>query len=286
MKKSILFLFVLLTGFTAEARILFEGYYRIEVKGQHRGYSITRHEFDETKKERTMTYYVYRRDEGVVSQSGVRAVSREDHSPIKYSLYEWVNRASSVTEGKFGPKTVEISAPSGKSSLPVLPGSYFSSMITQIMAMAVPAEYQEGLKYTYDGFYEEAAQYDTGRIQIKRSNPFENQMIFQLISGFGSEHVELFTFRNGEVLGSRNADIDTVTYLTPTKELALGDFKLQNASIKKVFGNIPQGATNNPVGQTSGKLNAKEAIEFFPKLEDSDRKPNQAFKHFKLGKQP
>lgn len=277
-----LLLFALIAAPAVQARTLFEGYYRIEVKGQHRGYVIQRHEYDETKKERIMTYYIWRKDEGVVAQTGVRAVSSENLRPSKYTLFEWLNGNSSLTTGTFGPKSLQLTKHDGLTkkvidapeSVPVPSETIFSSYITQVLAKANPEAYKDGLNISFTGFSEESAQFDQGQIKILRSNPFANQMIYQVLSTFENEDIELFTFRNGELLGSRNALLDSVTYLTPSKELALGEFKMEAASVKKVFGDIPHGATNNPISQSSGAIDAKEILKFFPKLSEIDRKPN------------
>jgi hypothetical protein len=62
--------------------------------------------------------------------------------------------------------------------------------------------------------------------------------------------------------------------LVATREEALGDFELKKDSIAKVFGDIPHGATNNPVGQTNGKLNIKDMLRSFPVPTEKDRSPN------------
>jgi|GEM_PF-5413432 len=282
MIKQALLLLLSVFSLTTHAHIIFEGYYRIEVKGVHRGYVIQRHEYDEAKKERTMSYFVWRKDEGNITQSGVKAVSREDLRPLRYSLYEYINGKSTITNGTFGPKNLVVTKLDGRTNkvieapdpIAIPPIAIFSSYITQILAKSYPADYKDGLYIAYMGFAEENMQFNDGTIRILRSNPFENQMIYQVLSTFMNEDIELFTFRSGEMLGSRSDNLDSVTYLTANKEEAVGDFKLATEAIKKIFGDVPHGATNNPVGQSGGKINAKEVIKFFPKVTDKDRKPN------------
>jgi len=266
----------------AENKVLFEGYYRIEVKGVHRGYVVQRHEYNQATQERTLTYFMWRKEDGDVSQMGVKAVSRNGLRPKSYSLYEWLNADSTVLHGKFGPKNLELTKHDLRTNkvieVPepvVIPqNAIFSSYVTQVMAKADPEAYREGLHMSFVGFSEESAEFDDGLLKILRTNPFENQMVYQVLASFMNEDIELFTFRNGEMLGSRSEILDNVTYLVGTKEEAIGDFKIAADSLKKVFGNIPHGATNNPVGQAKGKLQAKEVIKSFPKSKDSDRQPN------------
>ncbi len=284
MTKHLLCLAVLFSSLPTQAKVLFEGYYKIEVKGVHRGYVVQRHSVDDKTGQRNFSYYIYRKENGSVSQLGVKTESAENYKPLNYTYWEWLNADSTVTEGKFGPKNLELTKYDGRSRKvietfdpkPIPAITVFSSLITQIQAKSSPNDYKDGLHVAFSGFSEETGQFDKGDLKILRSTPVAAQMIYQVIGNFMNEPYEVFTFRNGEILGSRSTILDTITYLVATREEAVGDFELKKDSITKVFGNIPFGATNNPVGQASGKLDARDVIRNFALPTAKERSPANA----------
>lgn len=268
---------------TANARVLFEGYYKIETKGVHRGYFVQRDELNEQTHERVLTYYIWKKSDSGIQQFGVRATATENFKPLRYAYYEWMNTNSTQTEGTFTEKELKFVERDGRTGKPLseqrpaqtLPAdAVFSSMITQQVAKSYAGEYKENLNLSYKGLSEEDGLFDNGELKVVRMNPTNNTMVFQVMSEFAHEITELFTFRDGEMLGSRNMLGEHLTYLVGTRDEAVGTFPLAKNSIMKVFGDIPHGAINNPVGQSGGKLNAKEVIKNFPVITEKDRQPN------------
>jgi hypothetical protein len=102
------------------------------------------------------------------------------------------------------------------------------------------------------------------------------QKIVQLLSHFMGEGVELFTFGDGEALGSRNVDADVLVYLVPRREVATGDFKMDDETrdlVSKLFGMMPFGLVNQ-VSESPQRFDAKQIIKGFTPPAEKDRQPN------------
>jgi hypothetical protein len=271
MTRHFVALAVLFVSFSAQAKVLFEGYYKLEVKGVHRGYMAIQHSLDEKKNERTFTYYQYKKIGKEITQSGVTTTSTADYKPLSYRSYEWDGKSSVYVEGKFGTKGLELTKYDGRTNkvLEVLPGkpvppmAIFSALVSQVQARNV-SDYKDGYSVAFNGLSEESAQFDHGEFKVLRSNPSGGQMIFQVLAIFMNEPFEFFTFRNGEVAGTRSQIQDQITYLVANREEAVKDFGLQEEPLKTLFKTVPFGVTNNPVGQSNGQLNVKDVMRAFP----------------------
>lgn len=270
MSRHAVVLAVLFASFSTQAKVLFEGYYKLEVKGMHRGYMVMQDSLDERKNERTFTYYQYKKVGGEVSQSGVTTTSTADFKPLNYRSYEWDGKSSVYVEGKFGAKGLELTKYDGRTNkvLEVLPGkpvpsmAIFSALVSQAQAKNVN-DYKDGYNVSFNGLAEESAQFDRGEFKVLRSNPSAGQMIFQVLAIFMNEPFEFFTFRNGEIAGTRSQILDQITYLVANRDEAVKDFGLQEGPLKTLFKAVPFGVTNNPVGQANGQLNIKDVMRDF-----------------------
>ena len=145
-------------------------------------------------------------------------------------------------------------------------GAIFSSLVTQFLAKTDTRNYREGLNRKFNGLSEENSRFDQGSVQIARSRLIDEQRIFQVAGNFLNEPFEVFTFANGEPLGSRNAILNTVTYLVASQREATAGQDVNSSNLKKVFGDRPGGATINPISQLKGPLDAKSAIASFAPL--------------------
>ena len=285
MTRHFVALVLLFASFSLQAKVLFEGYYKLEVKGMHRGYMVIQHSLDEATNERTFAYYMYKKVDQIVSQSGVTVTSTADFKPLRYKSVEWSGKDSVYIRGKFGPKGLELTKYNGRTNKvlevlddkPVPSMAIFSAMVSQVQAKNVN-DYKEGYNVAFNALAEESSQFDHGEFKVLRQNPFGGQMIFQVLAIFMNEAFEFFTFRNGEIAGTRSDIQDQITYLVANRDEAVKDFPLNEVSLKTIFDAVPFGVTNNPVGQSNGALNVKDAMRDFPLPSAKDRSPSSVTK--------
>lgn len=270
------------TGTTAGARVLFEGYYRIVRDGNHVGYVVQRDQVDDTLKQRQFTYFLWQKDSVLgIRQLAVDAVSKvESRSdgtvnfrPLSYAYYEWNADSNVLTKGEFAKELtltridLDTGKPMGKRRLPVPDSAIFSSLATQSLA-AGSVKVTEGTEKTFTGFSEENDFFSEGKLAVIHAQTEAGQKILQLKSDFADDHVELFMFADGQPLGSRAMDPEILVYLVESRSQAVGDLDLAKTNIIKVFRQIPAG-DNNPVTRSKGKLDALETIRTLPAAKSS-----------------
>lgn len=270
-RAGIVVLVLLFGADGARSELLFEGYYKIEVNGVHCGFVIQRHESAGSAGQDIIAYYVYRKENGIVSQIGVSARSDRNRRPLSYSYYEWFKDHATVVRGRLSGTQLEVRkyAGSGEKIIEqfdrksVLPRVIFSSLVTQFLATRDSEMYREGFDRKFNGLSEEYSRFDQGRLEIARSHFIDDQRIFQVRGSFLNEPFELFTFANGELLGSRNAIMSMVTYLVASQSEATAGFDVNSKNLKKVFGDLPGGMTINLASQSRDALDAKTIIASF-----------------------
>jgi hypothetical protein len=251
----------------AQARVLFEGFYKLEVKGLHAGYEIIRHSLDEQKNERTFAYYWMKQDGAVTTVTGVSTISTTDFKPIRYLTWVALDGNVAYTRGVFQDGHLRITRTverghssqilaSGKKSAPR--DAVFSALISQIQAARTG--YRQGERVSFVGLSEETSTFDIGEFWIGGSNVVAGQTAYHVICTFLNERFELVTARNGEILATRSNEMNQITYLVPTLDEAVGTFGLNTGLLVKTFGDVPYGGTGNPLASPGHALSLKDLI--------------------------
>jgi hypothetical protein len=273
MTHKLLAFLLTIFSLTANAKLMFEGYLRIENHGKHIGYVIQKDEVDDKTKVRTVTYLVWKNINGAVSQDALQVVAKPAPPPalysgIKYTNWMWTGDEGSIATGEFGAKELTVVRKvlgSGevieKGKMPIPPDSIFSSMVTTTLAESDPAKYTTGRKASYVALSEEDAKFDTLDIQVEETKTIGDQKIAHVLSEMLNDKLESFTFMDGQVLGTRDDYNDQIVFLVNRREDAFGDFGPAE-TIKRIFGDVPRGL-RNPVSESQGKLDAKEVIHSF-----------------------
>lgn len=279
MIKAILILIAILLPNFAQAKVLFEAYYKIEENDQHVGYAVQRHSLNEKNGERELSYFFYKKGE-VVVREGAKTVSTTDFRPLRYSTYEWTPKGDSeVIEGSFNNKTFTWEAfeldgkkrgPSIQKGNPVkVPEqTMMGTIVSQFMAIAIPNLYKPGFHRQFITVDEVENEIDTIEVKYLR----DHQGFAHLWAKMPNDDFEAVTSSSGEQIATRNSKVRNITYAVATREEALGDFPLAKDQITLIFKDIPHGAEGNPVA--AAKLNMKEILKSLPHMNDKDRQPN------------
>jgi hypothetical protein len=263
---------------------------KIEQKNKHIGYVLQKDEIDDTSTQRTVTYLVWENVNGHVSEDYVQVVAKPAPAPalytgVKFTNWKWYDDDGTLTTGDFkdgnlvyvtkgahrevkdGVTSVKmlekIDDSSGQWKVP--PQTIFSTMSTTTFAEGQSAKYiVKGSKANFSALDEEDRKIDTLELEVLDTKAFGEQKIQQVLSEMRSDVVELYTFADGQPLGSRDDFNDKIIYLVNRRDDAFGDFGPAE-SIKRLFGDVPRGL-QNPVSESQGKINAKELIESFVSL--------------------
>jgi hypothetical protein len=274
MCKVLLLLGFVVWPFSAHAAVLFEGYFRIESHGKHIGYVVQRDEVGDKSKQRTLTYLVWKSEDGRVTQDAVKVVAkpasaRNLYASVSFKHWQGADRLTDVTEGKFGKlltivqRNLNTGASVQRGSMLIPPEAIFSSMATQIFAEKALGKYATGQSMSFDALSEEDEKYSNLRLDVLDSKTFGDQKIVQVVSHFLSESIELFTFEDGQPIGSRNDVAGIETFLVSRHEDAFGTFKSATESIELVFEAVPRGL-KTPASTSKPKLSVSEVLQSFP----------------------
>ncbi len=230
-----------------KAAILFEGWSKVLLSGQHVGYVIQRYEFDEKKKEfRAIHYMKMSADAGGLTDS---LVARADASfkPISYQYtglkagkpilidagFKGDKMTAAVTEGK-EKKTVSLTLPKG---------TFLSAFLGYVMLQGKEG-LKKGIKYEYQGVLEEAAVVAKGEAYIADEENVSGIPAFRILNTVsGSKYISLATHK-AEVLGTVSPSAGVQTILVSTMEEAVATHGLNSAAVSQLFGSVPKGKEN------------------------------------------
>ena len=106
--RTFFLLAMLFLPIEAHAKTLFEGFYKVEIKGIHSGYKVIRHSLDEKKNERTFAYYWMKQVGAVMTLTGVSTTSTTDFKPIRYLAWEALDGDVTYTRGVFTGDKVHV----------------------------------------------------------------------------------------------------------------------------------------------------------------------------------
>jgi hypothetical protein len=280
MRKVLMLLGLAIWPFSTHAAVLFEGYFKIESHGKHIGYVVQRDEVDDKSKQRTLTYLVWKKGDAKVTQEAVQVVAtptstQNFYAPVSFKHWQGADSLTDVTVGKFGKRLTMVqrdlktgaSVLRGQISIP--PASIFSSLATEIFAQRGPKSYVAGQSKSFDALSEEDEKYSDLRLDVVAVRAFDGENIVQVVSRFLSESIELFTFQDGQPLGSRNNAAGIDTFLVSRREEAFGAFEPAASSLELIFKNVP-GGRRNPVSSARPKLSAQEVLQSFPSSEPNN----------------
>lgn len=292
---ALLLLTVLATG--AHAKLMFEGYYRIEKGTTHIGYLIHRDDLNEQAKERTISYFALRQENGTTSYNGARVTSKTTAAmafePVKYMhmtsgamkgpplMEEGVFKGASlainvsdVSEAIRNDKTKKVSRPQklvAKFNIDVKPGNFLSTFIPLMVAAEGEANLKVGNSYSFTAFAEEARYFAPGDFKITRAfNTADGKRVFAALCRYPADLTEYFLYPDGQVFAYRTFG-DVSIFLTTNRESGIGELPFPKEAIQKVFGDLPFGL-ENPVSKALGKVDSQQMMRAMQPLSDADKK--------------
>lgn len=255
---------------SAHAEILFEGYYRIEKKGQHVGYLVQRLASD-SKGQRIMSAYVRMKDEGGAPDAevydSIKTIALLGSAKPVLSVYE-SNRSGSKdiirTEFSAGniPKVTFITK-AGKKSSVRRDTAQKASLLSSFVFFVTDFKKLETQKpYEYEAYIEDRGRTGVGTLVYAADKSVSGQKVYHVVDDFMGQMMESFVAETGESLGARSLNGETVTYWVAEREEAVGAFKFPTDELTTLFGDLPEGK-KNPWAPKSVK--ALDAMNTFKK---------------------
>lgn len=247
---AFLFSFAFLGFAHANDSVLFEGYYRVLKAGQHVGYYIMKHEFDAKKKQFVGITFMQIEGEEPMTES-IKVVASEDFRPITYAytaMGSGVTRTIDIKTDKTKMTgTIVMKGQTEKVSR-VLPKNTISSQFLIYSILRSPRGLKLNTSYDYEAVAEELAEIKKGQAKVAGTETLDGIKAFRIENTFLDTTSNNIVSERGEVLATLSPSQKIAIELVAKPENATGSFRVQNALLKALFGEVPKGE-KNPLAQ-------------------------------------
>lgn len=262
--------FVAALLFTSDSRaaILFEGWSKLILSGEHAGYIVERYEFDEKTKEYKLTHFLKTTEKaGSMQESLTARAKSEGFKPISYQYTSIQNGKSATIDANFKDKQMSaVRTADGKKesiSLTLPPKGILSNFAAYFMLAETGIK--KNVRLEYKGVIEEKGALATGKLYVAGEDNISGIPVYRVVNTIdGAEFVSLSTAR-GEVLGTISPTINVQTVLVPSQEEAVGSIGLNSAILTQLFGSVPRGQENELV-RKGIKSQAQKTDKAIPKI--------------------
>lgn len=247
MKISILSLLLFFSLAHAKTtQVLFDGYYKISLGGQHIGYMAQTFEYDEKAKKFFSVYFLKTNKLGGDLQESVKAASNEKFEPISYSYTSQTGQKVKTIDGTFKGETMKLITTDGKmkrdETHKIPKGTFLSSFLGMLM---LQKGISVGKKFSYSAVAEEDGNSYNGETLVKEQTDFLGQKGFRILNKFKGANFISFMNEKGEVLGTKSEENNLSTELVKSPSEATQGFVVPNKTLELIFGRMPTGTTNS-----------------------------------------
>jgi len=273
---SVTLITALLTVLTAKADVLFEGYSKLTSGGIHAGFVVTRYEFDPKKKQFIFTYLLKSNElAGNVTES-IKAVSKEDMTPVAYAYTSLVGTQPKTIDAKFEGGKISATVKEGNKVTKInkpLPKGVFLSYFLVYEMLKNPKGITPNTKYEYSAVAEEDGTIVKGMAYVKDLEDLNGIKVYKVLNDFKGTKFISYVTEKGEVLSAKSPTQSIMTEVMPQPSLATGAIPVPTALIKSLFGDVPTGVKNE-VAKKYQEASAKDTVA--PATKDASVKDSGA----------
>lgn len=240
------------------SEIMFEGYYRIEVSGEHIGYAIQRYEYDSKAKGFTCTTFMRVKMGDKVIQESLKAKSNDKFQPLSYQYTSQVNETTKGIDATFKGQIMTLKRFEGGSNkvknetYKIPEGSFLSSFLMFVMLQKKLALNQA---FKYSGIAEEEGASYWGKAWLESKEVKGKQVHFRVFNMFKDEEfisrmvaipdpAEADKYLKAEFQGTESPKQKLTTRLIATPNQATEGQTVPNKTLIGLFGAMPTGKVN------------------------------------------
>lgn len=232
----------------ARADVLFEGYSKVLLGGQHVGFTVQRYEFDPKKKEFSTIYFLKTNATGGNIQESLKARANSSLNPVSYQYTELAGQTPRTIDATFKGETMTtVSVANGARS--VLPGkkipkgAFLASFLGYLMLQGKEG-IKTGVKYSYQAIAEEDGNLHSGEAFIAGEETMNGISVFKVLNTFkGSQYISYVTHK-GEVIGTKSPAQQITTELVASIQEATAGLSVNTNTLAQLFGAVPKGTEN------------------------------------------
>lgn len=233
---------------SAQAEVLFEGYYKVTQFKKHIGFLVLRHEIEEKTNNFKTTSFIKLSKAGFDMTESYKVVSDSELAPLSISY---------LAAGDKKTKTIDVEIKNQKMTGTIVEndkkikldektpkGIFLSSALYYIMLKSKNG-LKTGSKFDYAAITEEGPVVMKGTVGIDSKMVTQGSLqLLKVENSFaGSEYTNLITQR-GEVVSAVTPATSIESELVKNKDEALEGIKLTAGTLEKIFGDNPKGITN------------------------------------------
>jgi opacity protein-like surface antigen len=239
---------ILATAVSAQAEVLFEGYYKVTQFNKHIGFIVQRNELDNKTKEFKTTSFLKLAKNGFDMTESLQATSSAELVPLKYSYIATDGKKTktidaTISKNKLKAITIE-DGKTKKTEKKVNKDAFLSSALYYMMLKS-KAGLQTNSKFDFYAIAEETIDDTKGSSLIdKKLVTVDKLQLLKVTNKFaGSEYENLLTDK-GEVYSSFTPATDIKSELVKNPDDATEGIKISAGVLEKIFGTVPGGKIN------------------------------------------
>ncbi len=236
-----------LLALSVNAQVLFEGYSKVLSGGVPIGYSISRYEFDNKKKEFIATTFLKTNELGGNITESVKARANVKFQPISYSYNTAVGAKTKSIDATFKNNKMNATITDDGKVEKVSRDLPKDTILSAFVAYATLDRKENSKPYTYPAVAEEDAVVYNFTTTKMSSEDYKGIKVSKVRSEFKNTEFVSYVTDKGEVLATKSPAQSIGTELVASPEEATKNFPVSNQTLSLLFGSVPLGKDNTLV---------------------------------------
>lgn len=238
----------------ARADLLFEGFSKVTLAGNHIGFVIQRYEFDPKKQEFSTTYMLKTNETGGNITESLKARAGATLKPISFQYTELSGNKARTIDATFKGEQMDAIIKNGSTqhtiSKKIPKGAFLSSFLVYLMLQGKEG-IKPGVKYGYQAIAEEDGNVYAGEAAITAEEQISGISAFKVLNTFKGSQFISYTTHKGEIVSTRSPIQQISTELVPTLDEATAGQAFNAGTVKLLFGSMPKGTENSVARRTN-----------------------------------
>lgn len=241
-------------GFATD--LMFEGYYKVTLKGESIGYSIQRFAFDPKTKQFSAISFLRIKIGDLTVQESLKALADDKFKPVSYQYTSQSGDALKSIDASFKGEVMTLKIGNGKevrTEQHKIPKGTFLSTFLTYMLLQKPLNVKTAFKYS--GIAEEdGASYwgktlidsqtkKAGYTELRVLNQFKGENFISILGATPMLNEE-DKFTKAEVISTASPVKSIATELVREAQLATKGHTVPLSTLKSLFGGVPTGQAN------------------------------------------
>ena len=241
--------------------VMFEGYYRVRLDGDHVGYAVQRFDFDPKSGEFTCRQFLRVQIGDDLIQESTRARANDKFEPLSYQYTYQRGAELKKIEGTFKGREMKLAIADGESAVrtetATIPERAILSSFLLYKIMQKPLK--PGPGWSFNAIAEEIGSILPGKVRVLTERKVAGRTRFKVEVAFKDETLEWelvaegdptrpHAFTKGEVFKTESIEKGFRLDLVPRASLATANQLVPGKTLVTVFGNVPSGKVNMAAG--------------------------------------